>query len=81
MKKKIASLLLASSLLLPLCGCDTRDGYNVECIHDDYYVNVTDQLRVNTYNGFKVGDYEIVENGDGTYTVTVTVTPTDPTRK
>lgn len=79
MKKKILGVLLAGSLLLPLCGCDSRDGYNVEVSHRNY-MDVSDQVAVNTYNGYTCGDYSIVHNDDGTYTVTITVNPSPTNR-
>lgn len=79
MKKKIAALLLGGALTLSLCACDSRDGYNVEVNHRKY-ADVSDQMAVNTYNGYTCGDYSIVHNDDGTYTVTIQVNPSPKNR-
>lgn len=84
MKKKLCAALLAGSLLLPLSGCSAKDtekrtGYNVE-VEELQIFSATDALRICTYNGYQISDYEIIEDNGG-YIIAISIGTTARNRK
>lgn len=69
MKKLLLMSLLLSVLLT---GCDEREHKDLYVTCNDYYVNVTEEWVVGTYNGYRCTSYSVDDSKDGTYVVTFT---------
>lgn len=79
--KKILATLAALALAATLTGCNGRDaayfGGNGAANENDIkffdwdYANTSDSIVIKFYNGFRVSDYEAVETGEDSYTITI----------
>ena len=57
-------------LSIGLVGCDRRDDKNVE-VYSENYINTSDTIKINGYNGYKLVGSEIIGNDDGSYTINI----------
>ena len=69
MKKVLFILLVTISIFL--VGCDNRDDKNVEVYSESHYINTSDTVKINGYNGYKLVKSEIIENEDGSYSINI----------
>lgn len=67
MKKILVCITLLLCINLVSCG-DTREEYNVN-IRIDEYLNTSETVTVNGYNGYKLIGSEQTDNEDGSITV------------
>ena len=65
--------LLSISLLVCLVGCDTNKERNYGIIVDGHYVNTTESIHINTYNGYRLVNSDINEMEDGSVVITLTI--------
>lgn len=52
--KKILSVLIIVIIAMLCVGCDTNSIRNVDTSITDHYIDTTQTLKINTYNGYKV---------------------------
>ena len=62
MKKVLFSILIFSTILTT--GCDTSESDNLE-IYTEQYLNTTETIKINTFNGFKLINLKRINNKDG----------------
>lgn len=62
MKRVIFSILIFSTILIT--GCDTNESDNLE-IYTEQYLNTTETVKINTFNGFKLINSKRINNKDG----------------
>ena len=62
MKAYIFSILIFSSVLM--VGCDTNESDNLE-IYTEGYLNTTETVKINTFNGLKLINSKRIDNNDG----------------
>ena len=62
MKKVLFSILIFSTVLL--VGCDTDESDNLK-IYTEKYINTTETVKINTFNGFKLINSKRINNKDG----------------
>ena len=62
MKKVLFSILIFSTILTT--GCDTSESDNLE-IYTEQYLNTTETVKINTFNGFKLVNSKRINNKDG----------------
>ena len=62
MKKVLFSILILSTVLL--VGCDTNESDNLE-IYTEQYLNTTETVKINTFNGLKLINLKRINNKDG----------------
>ena len=62
MKKVLFSILIFSTVLL--VGCSTNEGDNLE-IYTEQYLNTTETVKINTFNGLKLINSKRINNKDG----------------
>lgn len=62
MKKFLFSILIFSTILTT--GCDTNESDNLE-IYTEQYLNTTETVKINTFNGFKLINSKRINNKDG----------------
>ena len=63
MKKFLFSILIFSTVLMVGCD-DTNESDNIE-IYTKQYLNTTDTIHINTYNGFTLINSKRINNEDG----------------
>ena len=62
MKKVLFSILIFSTVLL--VGCDINESDNLE-IYTEQYLNTTETVKINTFNGLKLINLKRINNKDG----------------
>ena len=62
MKKVLFSILIFSTALF--VGCDTNESDNLE-IYTEQYLNTTETVKINTFNGLKLINSKRINNKDG----------------
>jgi len=62
MKRVVFSILIFSTILIT--GCDTSESDNLE-IYTEKYLNTTETVKINTFNGFKLINSKRINNKDG----------------
>ena len=62
MKRVVFSILIFSTILTT--GCDTSESDNLE-IYTEQYLNTTETVKINTFNGFKLIKSKRINNKDG----------------
>ena len=62
MKRVVFSILIFSTILIT--GCDTSESDNLE-IYTEQYLNTTETVKINTFNGFKLINSKRINNKDG----------------
>ena len=62
MKKVLFSILIFSTVLL--VGCSTNERDNLE-IYTEQYLNTTETVKINTFNGLKLINSKRINNKDG----------------
>ena len=62
MKKVLFSILIFSTVLL--VGCNTNESDNLE-IYTEQYLNTTETVKINTFNGLKLINSKRINNKDG----------------
>ena len=68
MRKVLFILLAASSLTL--ASCDVREDKNIE-VYSENYINTSETVKINGYNGYKLISSEIIQNDDGSYNISI----------
>jgi len=68
--KRTLIILGIVGMTLSLIGCDTRDNKNIE-IMTELYINTSETVKINGYNGYKLVSSEIINNEDGSYSINV----------
>lgn len=63
MKKFLFSILIFSTVLMVGCD-DTNESDNIE-IYTKQYLNTTDTIHINTFNGFTLINSKRINNEDG----------------
>lgn len=70
MKKAVLlTMLIISSVCLIGCG-DKRDGKDIS-IKSQKFIDTSDTVKINGYNGYQMSDSSIIKNEDGSYTITI----------
>ena len=62
MKRVVFSILIFSTILTT--GCDTSESDNLE-IYTEQYLNTTETVKINTFNGLKLINSKRINNKDG----------------
>ena len=62
MKIIVLSTLILSTILMT--GCDTSESDNLE-IYTEQYLNTTETVKINTFNGLKLINSKRINNKDG----------------
>ena len=62
MKKVLFSILIFSTVLL--VGCNANESDNLE-IYTEQYLNTTETVKINTFNGLKLINSKRIDNKDG----------------
>ena len=63
MKKFLSTILIFSTVLL--VGCDDTNENNDLEIYTKQYLNTTDTIHINTFNGFTLINSKRINNKDG----------------
>jgi uncharacterized lipoprotein NlpE involved in copper resistance len=63
--------LLSLLFLLTLNGCDNREDSDYDIRIVSHYIDVTQQLVIDSYNGFTFTKFDVEKQDDGTYTFTI----------
>ena len=62
MKKVVFSILILSTVFM--IGCDINESDNLE-IYTEQYLNTTETVKINTFNGLKLINSKRINNKDG----------------
>lgn len=62
----ILSILISISLV----GCDSREDKNV-ALYVEKYINTSETVTINSYNGYKLVASEIIQNEDNSYSINI----------
>ena len=62
MKKVVFSILILSTVFM--IGCDINESDNLE-IYTEQYLNTTETVKINTFNGLKLINSKRIDNKDG----------------
>ena len=62
MKKFVFSILILSTVFM--IGCDINESDNLE-IYTEQYLNTTETVKINTFNGLKLINSKRINNKDG----------------
>lgn len=69
MRKLIVLFLIIMCTLA--VGCDTRKDKDVEIYTESHYINTTESISVNAFNGYRLVASEIIKNEDGSYSINI----------
>lgn len=74
MEDEVRKLIIAIGMTLLMQGCsNVKNDADVEIWTEGHYINNDQSITIATYNSYNLINSEIVQNEDGSYTVTLII--------